>query len=238
MANRIFKQYGLGRDSAGSMNVILTINDAEVYNDTITVNTSNTSGVDMSETELFSFELDESITSNVDYQITMSGTDSSSILWISGLQCNLIKNNMTIDHSWFAERLNALDQANLLNEMFPMADQQYIADTIGQTRLDAQKPGTYDALRTGTAPVGKYGWYIHKANEDMGGKQTDAYTECDWALSNGKLNDEAYDVSGIGMWPKITSNSTLSMTVRLGIQNYVYNPNPEFSDGGSLEGQL
>ena len=236
MANRTFKQYGAGYDSAGSLNVVLTIGGSEVFNGAVTVGTSNIFGADMTSTELFSFELDESVTGDVTWQITVTGTDHTSKLWLDKRSCNLVKNNMTIQYEWFAERLNALDMDNILTEKMTAEDQTYMATTIGETRLDAQKAGTFAALSAGTALVGPYGWYINKANEDMGGKQTDVYMDCDHTLSNGVRDSEAYDVAPAGTWPLVKSGSTLNMTVGLGIPTYRYSPDPELAEGGSLHG--
>ena len=238
MANRTFKQFGAGYDSAGSVNVVLTVGGSEVFNGAVSVGTSNVYGADMTEAELFTFELDESVTGDVAYQMTMTGTDHTSKFWISGLSCNLVKNNMTIPWDWFADRYNVLDQDNILTEQLSATDQQYIATTLGQTRLNAQKAGLFEALSAGTLLVGQGGWYIQKANEDIGGKQTDLYMDCDWSLSNGVRDGESYDVTGVGSWPRLASGSTLNMTVGLGIPSFSYSPNPEYSEGGSLDGQL
>ena len=238
MANRTFKVHGVGYDSAGSLNVVLTVGGSEVFNGAVTVGTTNVFGSDMSEGEIFTFELDESVTGDVAYQMTMTGTDHTSKLWISGLSCNLVKNNMTIPWEWFSTRYDVLDQDNIITEQLSSTDQQYIANTIGQTRLNAQKAGLYESLSAGTLLVGQGGFYIQKANEDIGGKQTDIYMNCDWVLSNGVRDGESYDVTNVGSWPRLPSGSTLNMTVGLGIPAFIYNPNPEYSEGGSLEGQL
>ena len=238
MANRTFKQYGVGYDSAGSVNVVLTVGGSEVFNGAVTVGTTNVFGTDMTEGELFTFQLDDSVTGDVAYQMTMTGTDHTSKLWISGLSCNLVKNNMTIPWEWFNEKYNALDMDNILTQQLSATDQQYIADQIGQTRLNAQKAGLFESLEAGTLLVGQGGFYIQQANESIGGKQTDTYMECDWSLSNGVRDGESYDVTGVGSWPRLPSGSTLNMTVGLGIPSFTYNPNPEYSEGGSLDGQL
>ena len=238
MANRTFKVHGVGYDSAGSVNVVLTVGGSEVFNGAVTVGTTNVFGTDMTEGELFTFELDESVTGDVAYQMSMTGTDHTSKLWISGLSCNLVKNNMTIPWEWFNEKYNALDMDNILTEQLSTADQQYIATQIGQSRLDAQKAGLFDKLSAGTLLVGEGGYYIQKANEDIGGKETDVYMDCDWSLSNGVRDGESYDVTVVGSWPRLPSGSTLNMTVGLGIPTFVYTPDPEYSAGGSLEGQL
>ena len=236
MANRTFKQYGVGYDSAGSVNVVLTVGGSEVYNGAVSVGTSNVFGVDMTEGELFSFQLDDSVTGDVAWQMTMTGTDDTSKLWLSKQSCNLVKNNMTIDHSYFTDRLKAMDINTIMTSSFTADEQNYIADQIGETRLDAQKAGLYAALRAGNADVGTYGWYIYQANEDIGGKQTDHYIDCSTTYTNGVKDGEAYDVTG-GGWPLIKSGQTLNMTVGLGINNYEYEVDPEYPEGGSKAGQ-
>lgn len=236
MANRTFKQFGVGYDPMGSVSIALTIGGSEVFNGAVSVGTTNVFGTDMTAVELFSFELDESVTGDITYQIAMTGSDHTSKLWLANRTCNLIKPNMTIQYEWFSERLNALDMDNILTEKMTAEDQAYMATTIGETRLDAQKAGTFAALNAGTALIGPYGWYINKANEDMGGKQTDVYMECDHTMSNGVRDGESYDVTNVGSWPLIKSGSTLNMTVGLGLPSYAYAPDPELAEGGSLHG--
>ena len=236
MANRIFKLKGVGYDSMGTMNIALSVGGSQVFNGAVSVGTSNVFGSDMEETNLFQFELDESVTGDTAWQISMTGTDHTSKLWLAGMECNLVKNNMTIDHEYFSTRLLALGVEDILTKKFTADEQDHIADTIGETRLDAQKAGMYAALKAGNADIGTYGWYIKQANEDMGGKQTDHYAECEWSLSNGVRDGESYDVT-TGGWPLIKSGSTLNMTVGLGITEYAYIPDPEYPEGGSKAGQ-
>lgn len=223
MANRTFKQYGAGYDSAGSLNVVLTIGGSEVYNGAVTVSSTDVFGTGLTESELFSFELDETVTGDVAWQMSVTGTDHTSKLWLGGLQCNLVKNNMTIDYQHWADLIADMtgDEASFAHTADEQAD---IASKIGQSRLDAQKAGLYDALIAGTTTVNADGYYVTLANEDMGGKSTSVYLECAKTLSNGTRDGEAYDITGDGTWPLIKSGSTLNMTVGLGVTDYVYNP--------------
>lgn len=222
MANRTFKVKGVGYDSAGSMNVVLSVGGSEVFNGAVTVGSSNVFGTDMTEGELFTFELDESVSGDVAWQLSVTGTDHTSKLWLSGMECNLVKNNMTIDY----DRWSALiaDMTGTRSEWQHTAEEQtYQANQIGKARLDAQQAGLYDKLMAGNAYLEADGPAVARANEDMGGKQTDHYAECAWSLSNGVRDGEAYDLTS-GGWPLIKSGSTLNMTVGLGITEYVYKP--------------
>ena len=130
---------------------------------------------------------------------------------------------MTIDY----DRWTALitEMTGTRSEWQHTADEQtYQANQIGKARLDAQQAGLYDKLIAGNAYIEADGPAVARANEDMGGKQTDHYAECEWTLSNGVRDGESYDVTGAGHWPLIKSGSTLNMTVGLGIVDYVYNP--------------
>lgn len=221
MADRTFKLHGVGYDSAGSVNVILSIGGVEKFNGAVSVGTTNIFGSDMTPTELLSFTLDDSVTGDTTWVISMTGTDHTSKLWLKGLSANLTKNNMVIDYDWFSTKLLA-HGGDVATTPLAAEDQTHIANTIGQSALDAAQAGLYNKLVAGTAVPGDHGYYISQANEAAGGKQTAHYEACNWTLSNGVRDSEAYDVTSTGMWPRIGSGSTLNMTVGLGIQNYVY----------------
>ena len=223
MANRTFKVKGVGYDSGGSVNVVLSIAGNEVFNGAVTVGTTNVYGTDMTEGELFTFQLDDSVTGDVAWQMSMTGTDHTSKMWLSGMQANLTKNNMIVDNDYWEGKIAAMT-GDIATQSHTLSDQQAAATAIGKTRLDAQKTGVYEKLMAGTATIGADGYYVVLANESEGGKQTDWYSDCAWTLSNGVRDGESYDVTGAGHWPLIKSGSTLNMTVGLGITNYEYNP--------------
>ena len=200
MANRTFKQFGAGYDSAGSMNVVLTIGGSEVYNGAVTVGTENIYGTDLSESELFSFQLDDSVSGDVAWQISVTGTDHTSKLWLGEMSSNLIRPTETV--TWETQvALIATHGAGAI----PLSDQQNYANSIGQTRLDAQKAGLYDLLQAGNTTAADHGYYVVAANEDAGTKQEGAYFPITRTLSNGVRDGEAYDVSTSGSWPLIKS---------------------------------
>jgi len=224
MANRTFKLKGVGYDSAGSVNVVLTVGGSEVFNGAVTVGTTNIFGTDLSETDLLTFELDESVTGDTAWVVSMTGTDHNSKIWLGDLHCNLVKPNMTIDYSWFESRLPYGD-TDYTTQRLSAEDQTYVANQIGQSRLNAQKSNLYEDLLAGNAVIGTHAYYVQEANQDLGGKTTGDYYICDKSLSNGVRDGEAYDVTGAGTWPLIKSGSTLNMTVGLGVPSYVYVPN-------------
>ena len=222
MANRTFKLKGVGYDSAGSVNVVLTVGGSEVFNGAVTVGTTNVFGSDMTAGDLLTFELDESVTGDTAWVVSMTGTDHNSKLWLSGMECNLVKNNMTIDYDRWSTLIDGMT-GDHTTWQHTAEEQTYQANTIGKDRLDAQQPGLYDKLIAGNAFIQADGADVSRANEDMGGKQTDLYSECSWTLSNGVLDGETYDLPS-GTWPKVASGSTLNMTVGLGINEYEYVP--------------
>lgn len=226
MANRTFKLKGVGYDSAGSLNVVLTVGGSEVFNGAVTVGTNNVFGSDMTETDLLSFELDESVSGDTTWQLSITGTDETSKIWLSGMACNLVKNNMTVDFDRWAALTESMT-GDPSTWQHSADEQAYQANQIGQSRLDAQQAGLYDKLIAGNAFVVADGPSVVLANEDMGGKQTDYYQDCNWAISNGVRDGEAYAFSAIS-WPLIKSGSTLNMTVGLGIVDYEYKPEIDF----------
>jgi len=224
MANRTFKVYGAGYDSASSINLVLTIGGSEVFNGAVTVGSTNVYGADMTDSELCTFDLDESVTGDVAWQSSITGTSDDSKIWISKLECNLVEPNMTIARSWF-QSINATHLANGGGDFTGLKntaeEQTKMATDIGQTRLDAQSSGLYDRLVAGNALIqGGDGYYVVKANES-GGTSTTAYHECAHVWSNGVKDGEAY-ATPTGGWPRLSSGSTLNATLTLGIPTYVY----------------
>ena len=224
MANRTFKLYGAGYDSAGSINLVLTVGGSEVHNGAVTVGTTNVFGSDLTESELCTFELDETVTGDVAWQMSATGTSDDSKVWISKLECNLVRPNMTIEREWF-QTINADLIANNGGDLTGLknttAEQQKMATDIGQARLDAASAGLYDRLMAGNAVIsGGDGYHVTMANEEPGKSTTD-YELCDHVWSNGVKDGEAYAIPSAG-WPRLGSGETINATLTLGIPTWAY----------------
>lgn len=215
---RTFKQYGCAHDSSGSMNVVLTVGGVEVFNGSVTADTETHAGdTDKPEVELFSFELDDSISGNTAWSITVNGTDGSSELYLGKLTCNNVRPNMTVPLEYFMDKIiaNSYD----LTVPFTAEEQLYIDTQLG----DALPSAVRTKLQAGTSVPFDDGTAVMLANE-LDGLDSDVHYNVTKTLSNGQLDGEAYDVTVANMWPTVHGESTLTMTVNLGIPTFEYDP--------------
>jgi hypothetical protein len=215
---RTFKQYGCAHDSSGSLNVVLSVGGVEVFNGSVTADTdAHTPGETFPENELFSFELDESVSGDTAWSITVNGTDESSNIFLGKLTCNNVRPNMTIPLEYFMDKIiaNSYD----LTIPFTAEEQLYIDGQLG----DSLTAGLRTKLQAGTSVPFDDGTTVMLANE-QDGVDANVYYNVTKTLSNGQIDGEAYDVTVAEMWPSVNSESTLTMTVNLGVPTFEYDP--------------
>ena len=216
---RTFKQYGCAHDTSGSLNVVVTVGGVEVYNGAVTADTDAHVDGDKPENELFSFELDEAVSGDTSWEVTVTGTDDTADLGLGKLECNGVGHpNVTIPLSYFLDKAKA--NGDDWSVPFSAEDQAYIANTVGETRLGTE---VYNKLLAGTSQPTVDAPVIMVANEEEGEDLTH-FMRVDKTLSNGQLNGEAYDVTPEGMWPIVGNGETLTMTANLTIPTWAYDP--------------
>jgi len=200
MANRTFKVYGQAYAASGDVTATLTINGTQVFNGAVNDSTTVRSGPPSESNHLFSFELDENTTGDLSFSLTSANGE----LCLGQLQHNGILGKPVLD-SWVTANIPE-------GEVADASEQQHIATTIGQAKLDAVSPGLYDKLMAGTATRDD-AILIGEANVD-GPREFDTFV---WAIDN-RTNlqmdgSEMTDVTDrLGHIPIINDGSTFSCT--------------------------
>ena len=218
MANRTYKVFGCAHDTSGSLNVVLSVGGAEVYNGAVSAETTPHTETPLAENELFSYELDEATSGNQSWSITTTGTDESSQLWIGPIKCNNVRPNMTMDLEYFTDRMAPI--ADPTSETFTADEQAHIANTLGETALGTT---VYNKLLAGTSYPQDDAAVIMNANE-LEGKDADVWYVTGETKTNGQKDGEAYDVTPEGCWPGVNGGETLTMTIDLTAPVFAYDP--------------
>jgi len=215
---RTFKQYGCAHDTSGSLDVVVTVGGVEVYNGSVTADTDPHSADEtFPENELFSFELGDDVSGDTTWNINVTGSDGTSNIFLGKLTCNNVRPNMTIPLEYFMDKIiaNSYD----LTIPFTAEEQLYIDTTLG----DALPAEVRTKLQGNTSVPFDDGTAVMLANE-QDGVDSAVYYDVTKTLSNGTVDGEAYDVTVADMWPTVSADSTLAMTVNLGIPVFEYDP--------------
>lgn len=206
MANRTFKVYGQAYAASGDVSVAMTINGTQVFNGAVNDSSTVRSGAPSTENHLFTFELDEDTTGNLNLSLAVSGGE----LCLGPVRYNGIRGPV-IPMSWFDSNGYADYDATA---------QAYLATNIGEDLLNAEQAGLYDKLVAGNATNADVD-DIARANEGNGDRNfgtdaddfvaTDADQVTNLAIDGTALSDVSAEQASY-YWPIISDGSTYTCT--------------------------
>jgi len=206
MANRTFKMFGSAYAASGDVTVTVTVDGIQRYNSTVTTSDTPRDGQPTTQSELLSFTMDETVTGDKSLSVAVSGGELTMGNW----QCNGAHNEIMDIHTMGANN----------GGTFSSAEQNTIATTIGETKLNAQQAGLYAKLTGGTA-TSDDGDDIQAAN-NTGALNTTDYvwlTEANDKKTNPQIDGVAVE-GGMGddnldsaqWWPIIGDGETFTAT--------------------------
>lgn len=214
---RNFKLYGCAHDTSGSLDVVLSIGGAEVFNGSVTARTdTHGEGEEFEVDELLSFDLDDNVSGDTAWTVSISGSEGAT-LNIGSLKANNYRTNMTVPLEYFMDKIiaNSYD----LTIPFTAEEQLYIDTQLG----DALPADLRTKLQAGTSVPFDDGTTVMLANE-LDGVDPAVYGDVTVTYSNGQLDGEAYDVTVPNMWPGLANGQTLTMTANLALPVFEYDP--------------
>jgi len=205
MANRTFKVYGQAYAASGDVSVTMSINGTQVFSGAVNDSSTPLDGEPTSNNHLWTYELDENTVGNLAVSIAVSG----GVLALGATQNNLNNTKIIPDEWWDAQDPADRDSAEY---------QTYIANTIGQTLLDAEQPGLYDKLIAGTATLETDGNDIWTANLKGPGSTEEFETINDirntlainGATDDIRLSGADTPLAQASWWPIIEDGETLT----------------------------
>ena len=182
---RNYKVYGCAHDASGSLDVTLTVGGNEVYNGAITADTEPHNEDPLTITEIFSFNVDDALTGNQNWSVSVNGTTDTAELHLSNLECNNVRPNMVIPLEYLVDKVNALDDQ--FNDGFTAEEQLYI-----DTQLGADLPADVRArLQAGTSTPATDSLAVTTANEQEG-LDAEVYYAVSARATNVEIDGEAF----------------------------------------------
>ena len=214
---RTYKVYGCAHDASGSLDVTLSVGGSEVFNGSITVDTAEHTESPLEIAEIFTFDVDDSITGNQAWSMTITGSADDAEMHVHHLECNNVRPNMTLELEYFTDKIAALDDP--ITDALPADVQTNIATTIGETALGST---VYNKLIGGTSVPAVDAGVVMNANEEEG-KDANHYYKVEGTFSSVTINDEAYAVSE-GVTIPMISGDTLALTWDMTPTVFAYDP--------------
>lgn len=199
MANRTFKVYGQAYAASGDVSVVMTVGGTEVFNGAVNDSSTVRSGPPSIENHLWTYELDETVVGDLAVSIAVTGGE----LCLGPTQHNL-SYTQTIPTAWFdGDHLHTAES------------QTYVATQIGQSRLDAEQAGLYDALVAGTATNSSATFGAIMAANKKGPRSAETFLPLNDVRSELKINDDASH-SQVVMATDSLSKSTWTVILQSG----------------------
>ena len=216
---RTYKVYGCAHDPSGSLDVTLSVGGNEVFNSSITAETTPHTEIPLDTGHLFSFDVDESLTGNQNWSITVTGSDDSADLHIAQdmLECNKVRPNMTIELEYFTDKINAMDDP--ATDAFEASVQTHIANTIGETALGST---VYNKMIAGTSVPADDARVVMEANE-LEGLDADVYYAVEGARTSLQVDGEAVSLDN-NATIYAGSGSTATLTWDMTPPTFEYDP--------------
>lgn len=206
MANRTFKVYGQAYAASGDVNVTMTVGGTQVFSGAVNDSSTVRDGQPTTENHLWTYEVDENTTGSLAVSIAVTGGE----LCLGPTHDNLHYTKIIPD-SWFTDNEADIETAE---------KQTYMANTIGQTLLDAEQAGLYDKLIAGTASSAADKVDIGNANA-KGPRSADAYIPVNDTRESLAINGDAShsQIASAGTaeekalwWPVLQDGDTLTYT--------------------------
>lgn len=214
---RTYRVYGCTHDTSGSLDVTLSVGGNEVFNGPITADTTQHSEDPLEVSHIFSFDVDDSLTGNQNWNMTVSGTDDSSEIHISHLECNNVRPNMSIALEYFIDKIEAME--NPTTDGFAVDQQAYVANTLGEAKLGTE---VYNKLLAGTSTPNDDATAVMTANE-LEGKDSAVYYRVDGEKTSVQLDGEPYTIIEGGTVP-VHHGQTMTCTWDMTPQVFAYDP--------------
>jgi len=214
---RTYKVYGCAHDPSGSLDVTLSVGGNEVFNGSITAETVGHGTEELSISELFTFDVDESLTGGQNWSMTITGsTDAGELFLDKSLKCNHVRPNMTIPLEYFVDKILAMDDP--VTDAFTAEEQLYIDTTLGE----ALPADVRTKLQAGTSTPNADSTAVMTANT-LPGTDAGVWYDVEGAVSSIQVNGEG--VSGIeNSTVNVRDGQTMTLTWDMTPQTFEYNP--------------